>query len=76
MTEKTWLMIFGRKLEQLMNDNGMTQRELADELRVDQSAISNYIAGKRMPAPRVLINLKYTFNINIDELAYYGCKID
>ena len=76
MTEKTWLMIFGRKLEQLMNDNGMTQRELADELRVDQSAISNYIAGKRMPTPRVLINLKYTFNINIDELAYYGGKID
>lgn len=72
MTEQIWLVIFGRKLERLMNEYDMSQRDMARALKVQQSSISNYISGKRLPTPRVLINLKYTFNIDIEDLAYYG----
>ena len=75
MTEQEWLYIFGRKLEKLMNERGMTQKELARAALLGQSAISNYINGRRIPTPKAIINFSYIFGVTIESLIYYGKEI-
>ena len=75
MTEQEWLYIFGRKLEKLMNERGMTQKELARAALLDQSAISNYINGRRIPTSKAIINFSYIFGVTIESLIYYGKEI-
>ena len=75
MTEQEWLYIFGQKLEKLMNERGMTQKELARAALLDQSAISNYINGRRIPTLKAIINFSYIFGVTIESLIYYGKEI-
>ena len=75
MTEQEWLYIFGRKLEKLMNERGMTQKELARAALLDRSAISNYINGRRIPTQKAIINFSYICGVTIESLIYYGKEI-
>ena len=36
---------------------GMTQRDFSQRLDIDESSISNYILGKRIPNTRILIKI-------------------
>lgn len=75
MTEKEWLDIFGKNLARILEESGMSQSELARELMITQSAVSNYINGKRIPTPKVIVNLSYVFDISIENLIDFGKEI-
>lgn len=47
---------------------GLTQKELAEKLGVDQSAVSFWETGKRAPRGGRLLRLADVLNCTIDEL--------
>jgi transcriptional regulator with XRE-family HTH domain len=75
MSEKEWLDIFADNLRSIMEDVGVSQRELADRIGVSESAISKYIHKIQMPGIRVIVNLAYALNCSTDELIDFGDAI-
>lgn len=76
MTEIEWMNIFGDNLVDILKDANMSQRELAGEMRVSESTISNYIHKRKIPSVRTIVNMAYALNINTDELIDFGDRID
>ena len=68
MTEVEFIDIFKGNLKSLMDDVGYNQQELAQEAKIDQSTISKYLNGTRMPSVRALNNIAIALNCTIDEL--------
>lgn len=68
MTEVEFIDIFKGNLKSLMDEAGYNQQELAQEAKIDQSTISKYLNGTRMPSVRALNNISIALNCTIDEL--------
>lgn len=76
MTRYEWLGRFSLKLRQLMDEKGMTQRELADKLYVSEVTVSKYINGELMPSVRMIVNISYELNASIDSFTYFCGRIN
>lgn len=59
----------GRKLKQLRKDKGMTQEDVAVQVDITRSTISNYEIGRRTPHLKDLQKLAAIFNVGLD---YFG----
>ena len=46
-----------KKIAEYIRQSGMTQKEIAQKLRVSQQMISQYLLGKKMPALDTFANL-------------------
>lgn len=46
-----------QRLAETIRQSGMTQKEIAQKLRVSQQMISQYLLGKKMPALDTFANL-------------------
>lgn len=80
MANKDWLqngidgLTFGERLGDLISSKGITQSQLADETKVPQSAISEYINGRqggkesRAPDCAAIIALAKYFSVSTDYL--------
>ena len=68
MTELELMRDFGENLKSLLDEWGMSQQELADEIDVGKSTISKYINGTGMPSLVNVINIAYVLECNIEEL--------
>lgn len=68
MTEVEFIDIFKGNLKSLMDEVGYSQQELAQEANIDQSTISKYLNGTRMPSVRALNNIAIALHCTIDEL--------
>jgi len=61
-------MLIGEKIDQLIKESGITAYKLSKDIYVSQSAISNWISGKKKPiAPLVKLIADY-FNVSFDWL--------
>lgn len=60
--------MFNERLKELREDRGLTQDQLASELNVSRSQISNYETGKFEPDIETLIFLADFFNVSLDYL--------
>ena len=61
-------MQFGDVLKKLRNEKGMTQRELANEMRISHSSIGLYEQNRREPEYELLCKFADFFNTDIDYL--------
>lgn len=61
-------MDFAKRLKELRVSRGLTQDDLARELRLVKSSISMYENGKRKPSFEVLEAIADYFNVNMDTL--------
>lgn len=68
MTELELMRDFGENLKSLLDEWGMSQQELADEIDVGKSTISKYINGTCMPSLVNVINIAYVLECDIEEL--------
>ena len=68
MSEVEWLETFGDNLKVMLDEYGMTQRELADEARLSEAAVSSYVNGQKMPTARAIVNIAYVLDCDTDEL--------
>jgi transcriptional regulator with XRE-family HTH domain len=68
MSEVEFISIFADNLRDLMESQGLSQRELSRESDVSHVAISMYLKKQRMPSVKSLINLSLALDCNLDDL--------
>lgn len=59
---------FGRKLKELRIQEGLSQKQLAERVKVTKSVISYYELQERYPSPEILIKLANIFHVSTDFL--------
>ena len=66
--DKEAIKDFGRRLEQLIKQHGMTRQGIADRLGVTNQAVTSYINGRAWPRGSVMMRLTSLFNVTLDYL--------
>lgn len=54
---------FIKQLKKIMLENGLTQKELANKLKVTNVFVSNYLKGKRNPKPATIHKIAKALNM-------------
>ncbi len=57
-----------KRLYTLRKERGLTQQQLAKELKIHQNAISRYESGERQPDIKTLITIADYFDVSLDYL--------
>lgn len=76
MTEQEWLDIFADNLRDIMDEVGMSQKQLARETDITQATISRYLSKKQMPSVKAIVNIAYALDCGFDDLTDFGDTID
>lgn len=76
MSELEWMDIFGDNLRSLLEEQWMSQQELADATGISKSTISRYINKQCMPSVAALVNIAYALNCEIDDILYFGDRLE
>lgn len=76
MSELEWMDIFGDNLKSLLEEQWMSQQELADATGISKSTISRYINKQCMPSVAALVNIAYALNCEIDDILYFGDRLE
>jgi transcriptional regulator with XRE-family HTH domain len=76
MSEKEWLDIFADNLRDLMDEIGMSQKQLARDTGITQATISRYLSKKQMPSVKAIVNIVYALDCWFDELMDFGDMIE
>ncbi|MCI8530754.1 MAG: helix-turn-helix transcriptional regulator [Lachnospiraceae bacterium] len=63
-------MNIGHRLESLLEEEGITQKELANTLNLSATTLNGYIKNRRQPDANTLVRLASYFNTTTDYL--YG----
>lgn len=61
-------MSIGERLESLLEDWDLTQKQLAQDLHIEASTLNGYIKGKRCPDYDTLICMAEYFDVSTDYL--------
>lgn len=75
VSEIEWLDIFGDNLADILKDEYVTRKELAEVLNMTEATISRYINKRQMPTMKVIINMAYELSITVDDLIDFGDNI-
>ena len=59
---------FGAKLKKLRKEKNLTQKQLASLIGVQNSVISFYEVGERVPSPEIIIKLATALHVSSDYL--------
>lgn len=59
---------FGERLRALRKQKNLTQKQLAEQIRVKNSIISFYEVGERFPSPEIIVKLATTLGVTSDYL--------
>lgn len=59
-------MNIGARILTILKQNGMTQRELANQIGVTEVSISRYISGQRMPKANIVVYMADALNTTTD----------
>ncbi len=62
-------MEFNERLSNLLIESGMSQRELAKEINIDEAALSKYVSGVRKPRMDILVNIARVLAVSVEYLA-------
>jgi len=62
------LRTFGEHLRQLRESSGLTQKEVANRLSVDNSLLAKIERGERPPTKKFIANVALFFNVDEKEL--------
>ncbi len=58
----------GNRIKKLLEQYNMTQRQFAEKVGVQETAISHYIKGDRRPRGAILLNIANVLNTTTDYL--------
>lgn len=72
MSEMEWMDIFAGNLRSLMNEERMSQNELARKTGISKGTISRYLNAQCMPSVNALVNIAHVFKgCEITDLLYF-----
>jgi transcriptional regulator with XRE-family HTH domain len=75
MTQTEWKHIFAHNLVDILNEKGMSQRQLAMDSGISTATISEYINEMRMPGVAAVINMAYALDMEVSELVDFGERV-
>ena len=75
MTEIEWAKTIGEKIKDLLDEWGMTQKELSEETGISESTISRCIKGECLPSIKTIVNIGYALGCDAEELISFYDKI-
>lgn len=55
ISKDEWLETFSANLQRIMNDRGISQRELADAAGISEAAVSRYINKRQVPNGNTIV---------------------
>lgn len=61
-------MKIGERIEKLLSEKGITQRDLAKRIGIDETTISRIITGERKPRSEVIANIATALHTTSDYL--------
>lgn len=64
-------MDIGYAIENLLDKNDMTQKELAESLQIGKTTLNGYIRNNHQPDYETLISIAKFFNVTVDYLLHY-----
>ena len=76
MTQEQWKDIFARNLTDILDEKGMSQRQLAKDSGVSAAMISEYVNKIRMPGLAAVVNIAYALDMDVSELIDFDEPID
>ena len=76
MTEKDFNSLFSKRLRHYLNENNMTQVELANKLGVGTTSIYNWVSGLKTPRMDKVDAMCKIFNIRREDLLTDGSLND
>ena len=76
MTLKEWIDNFGDSLVGILEEKGMTQRDLARDSGLPIGSINAYIRKQSPPGIKAIINMAYALDMSVDELVDFGERIE
>lgn len=77
MSEVEWMKIFAGNLQSLMDEERMSQNELARKTGISQGTISRYLSAQCMPSVNALVRFAHVFRgANINDLLYFYDSIE
>ena len=72
MSEMEWMGIFAGNLRSLMDEERMSQNELARKTGISKGTISRYLSAQCMPSVNALVNIAHVFKgCEITDLLYF-----
>ena len=74
--QQEWLNIFGDNLASILEEERMSQRELARLTGLNESTISRYINKLQMPTVRAIINISFALEWQFEDMLNYGAMIE
>ena len=63
-------MKFEERLRMIMNEQGLSQKELANKANITEASMSKYLSGERTPRADAIVNLSRALEISTDELLF------
>ena len=60
--------ILGSKISDLLQKNGLTQRELAEQVGVTEVSMSRYVKGERIPRITIAVNIANALHTTVEYL--------
>lgn len=80
MSEVEWIDTFAGNLRSLLDETGMSQRELAKLTGISEATISKYLHRQCMPSVAALVNIYHVFNkylkITANDIFYFYDKLE
>ena len=76
MKREEWKETFAENLKSILDERGMTQRELAEDSGVSTTAISEYISKRQTPNIMAIINIAYALDMEVSELVDFDERIE
>ena len=67
----------GKRISEMLQEQGIQQKELAERIGITETAMSRYINGTREPKPDVIANMAtsdYLLGIKNDDLEYHQVR--
>lgn len=61
-------MEFGERLLLVLKEKEITQRELAEKININETALSRYVNGSRKPRMDILVNIARALNVSVEYL--------
>jgi len=61
-------IILGKRLKELREELGLTQKQLAEKLELNSVTYLHYEKSQREPPLAVLVNMAIFFNVSVDYL--------
>lgn len=76
MGQQEWINIFGDNLANILEEEKMSQRELARLTGLSESTISKYINKVQMPTVRAIINISFVLGWAFEDMLNYGDMLE